>query len=97
MDERLELTAAQKELAKKFNELCEEMRKNGIGFVNQSGEVYLINTEHVDKWIWPEEMELDTEEVQDEQLADFEEMAHSEMSFFYVAGCCDDNMGIRFK
>lgn len=97
MDERLQLTSKQLELVQKFNELCREMTESGIGFINQSGDVLVINKNHVEDWVWPEEMLEDTECKYDDELVDFDDMTLSQMQFFYIAGCLDDNMGIRFK
>lgn len=100
MDERLKLTRTQKELAQKFNELCEEMSRAGIGFISQGEDVLLINLQYVDDWVDVDEMIYNMEkgdDVYDEQLADFEEMTLCNINYFYTAGILDDNMGLRFK
>lgn len=100
MDERLELTAQQMELAKKFNELCEEMSNVGIGFINRPGNIYLINLNHVDRLVCFEEMVLNLEDEvgkYDEQLVDYDDMVASNIKPLYTADVCDDNLGIRFK
>lgn len=100
MDKRLELTERQSELAKKFNELCEEMKREGIGFINDAynGDILLLNLNHVDDWIDVDEMNLeDDENWEDEQLADMEEMFLTHINFFHSTGTPDGFIGIRFK
>lgn len=95
MDKRLELTEAQWRLVHRFNDLCREMKRNGIGFVNQPGSIHLINLNHVDDYVFPEEM--NPEDDIDEELVDFEDMTPCDMDIFYASADVDDNMGIRFK
>ena len=97
VDERLKLTDAQMLLTEKFCELCSEMNRSGIGFINQSGKVYLINLKHVDELINPNEMELECEEVPDEQLVFYGDMADSNMKFIHTVSVWDHGIGIRFK
>ena len=98
MDKRLELTKEQKELTKKFNELCEEMSRSGIGLVLHGDDVSFINLEKVDDWVAVEDMATDDyDEEVEEELVDIEEMPLSGIKFFYETGCPDDFVGIRFK
>lgn len=95
MDKRLELTEAQWRLAHRFNELCREMKKNGIGFVNKPGSIYFINLKNVEDYVFPEE--IIPEDDIDEELVDLEHMTPCDMDIFYASADCDDVMGIRFK
>ena len=97
MDKRLQLTEKQKELATKFDLLCEEMKREGIGFIGNVDDVLLINLNHVEDWVDPDEMLWKDDEGYEEELVDFEEMYLSHINFFYTSGCLDDNMGIRYK
>ena len=100
MDQRLKLTERQSELAKKFNELCEEMRREKIGFINDgyNGNVILLNLEKVEDWVDVDDMNLeDEDEVVDEQLANMEEMFLTNINFFFSTGVPDSFIGIRFK
>ena len=98
MDERLKLTERQSELAKKFNELCEEMKREKIGFINDgfNGNVILLNLEKIEDWVDVDDMNLE-DEVDDEQLADMEEMFLTHINFFFSTGVPDSFIGIRFK
>lgn len=98
MDERLKLTERQSELAKKFNELCEEMKREKIGFINDgfNGNVILLNLEKIEDWVDVDDMNLE-DEVVDEQLADMEEMFLTHINFFFSTGVPDSFIGIRFK
>lgn len=98
MDKRLKLTERQSELAKKFNELCEEMKREKIGFINDAynGDILLLNRNHVDDWIDVDEINLEDED-EDEQLVDMEEMFLTHITFFYSTGAPDGFIGIRFK
>ena len=99
MDKRLKLTERQSELAKKFNELCEEMKREKIGFINDAynGDILLLNRNHVDDWIDIDEINLEDDENEDEQLVDMEEMFLTRITFFCSTGAPDGFIGIRFK
>ena len=100
MDKRLKLTEEQKKLALKFNELCEEMKREGIGFINDAfnGDVLLLNTANVEECVDVDEINLeDDENYQDEQLADMEEMFLTHINFCFSTGAPDSFIGIRFK
>ena len=98
MDERLELTKEQNALADKFNELCEQMNRAGIGFIVNGEDLYLINTQKVEKWVPTEEMVSNVENNTDldEELIDFNDMFWCDIEFFYYS-YWEDNVGIRFK
>lgn len=100
MDKRLELTKEQKELAKKFNELCEEMNRADIGFIHNGEGLLLINLNHVEKWVPTDEMIFDVENNilnYDEEFVDFDEFPWCDIELFYTATLCEDNIAIRYK
>ena len=95
MDKRLKLTVEQKELAEKFNDLCLEMNKKGIGFIASDYNIFLLNTNDVEKTIEPDEMVLDDEDENDEELVDITELYCSKLKSFYSGMFFDDYFGIR--
>lgn len=97
MDKRLELTEEQRELAKKFNELCEEMKRAGIGFLDYAynGDVLLLNITNVEEVV--DVGEISPEDDKDEVLADMEEMFLTAINFSYLTGVPDSFVGVRFK
>jgi hypothetical protein len=99
MDKRLELTSEQKELAKKFNELCAEMKRAGIGFINDAfnGDVLLLNINNVEDIVDVGEIDPKDEGDKDEVLADMEEMFLTAINFSYSTGVPDSFVGVRFK
>ena len=97
MDKRLELTSKQRELVKKFNNLCERMKRAGIGFLNYAynGDVVLLNISNVEDIV--DVGEISPEGDKDEVLADMEEMFLANINFEFATGVPDSFVGVRFK
>ena len=97
MDKRLELTEEQRKLAKKFDTLCSEMNRAGIGFINQTESLYLVNLNNVEKWIDPLDANPEGDENELDKLVDITEMKECKIKFFYITEALDFYMGIRYK
>lgn len=97
MDERLELTSEQRELVKKFNDLCEEMKRAGIGAISDvyNGDVVLLNITHVEDIV--DVGKISPEDDKDEVLADIKEMFLANINIDFATGDPDSFVGVRFK
>lgn len=92
MDKRLSLTEAQWRLYYRFNDLCREMRKEKMLFVNNNGNLGLINGEYVDDYVFPEDIDKDFNEVE----VRTEKLPTTALNMFYSTGYLDETFGIRF-
>lgn len=97
--DRVCLTESQEKLANRFDELCEEMKRAGIGFVYNYGYVLLMNMEHVKEFVSVHDMDPESEIYIDEELIEFDDMRKTHVDFSCIGYVYEDEevVGVRYK
>ena len=96
MEKKLELTDAQWRLVHRLNDLCREMRKEGIGLVLKGEDVYAMNVTEVFETFYPDEDYDNEMELQTAEIA-YDDMALVGIVPFAVGGVLDETLGIAYK